>query len=303
MSVRVHFLVLLAVLLTRPSTFADSSTNSLTTTNQLQTYQVKGVVVALGDDGKTVKIKHEEIPGYMAAMTMEFEVRGTNELRGLAAGDSVAFRMLVTEDDGWIDQLKKLDAPKADVPPPLPQGIRIVRDVEPLEVGDLLPEYRFTNQSGKIISTQDYRGRALALTFIFTRCPFPTFCPRVTSGLAEAQSLMLTNHPSVTNWHLLSLTIDPEYDTPAILKDYAQRNGGMPRYWTYATGSLLDLTAIAEQFGLQFWRDTPAGLPNHNLRTVVIDPTGRVRTNFVGNTWTGAQLAEEIVRAAQMKLP
>jgi len=298
---RVQFLVLLALCFARLGVFADSSTNSVATTNKLQTYQVKGVVVSLGDDGKTVKIKHEEIPGYMGAMTMEFEVRGTNELNGLSTGDAVAFRMLVTDDDGWIDQIRKLDAPKAEVPPQLPQGIRVVRDVEPLEAGDLLPEYRFTNQSGKIISTLDYRGRALALSFIFTRCPFPTFCPRVTGGFAEAQQILLTNQPALTNWHLLSLTIDPEYDTPAILKDYAQRNGGVPRYWTYATGSLLDLTAIAEQFGLQFWRDTPGGLPNHNLRTVVIDPSGRVQTNFIGNTWTGAQLAEEIIKAAQPK--
>jgi protein SCO1/2 len=125
----------------------------------------------------------------------------------------------------------------------------------------------------------------------------------VTSGLAEAQQLMLTNHPAVTNWHLLALTIDPEYDTPAVLKDYAQRNGGVQRYWTFATGSLLDLTAIAEQFGLQFWRDTPTSLPNHNLRTAVIDAAGRVQTNLTGNTWTGAQLAEELLKAAAVKTP
>lgn len=302
MSVRVHLLILLALCALSFGNLANATTNSVAATNKLQTYQVKGMVVALGDDGKTVKIKHEEIPGYMAAMTMEFEVRGTNGLRGLAAGDSVAFRMLVTEDDGWIDQIKKLDAPKV-APPQLPPGIRIVRDVEPLAVGALLPEYRFTNQSGKVISTLDYRGRALALTFIFTRCPFPTFCPRVTSGFYEAQQLLLTNHPALTNWHLLSLTIDPDYDTPVVLKDYAQRNGGVQRYWTFATGSLLDLTAIAEQFGLQFWRDTPESLPNHNLRTIVIDATGRVQTNLVGNTWTGAQLAEEILQASQVKHP
>ena len=282
---------------------ADAATNSVHANTNLQTYQVKGVVVALGEDGKTVKIKHEEIPGYMASMTMEFEVRGTNELRGLTPGDSVAFRMLVTDDDGWIDQIKKLDAPKTDVPPQLPPGIRVVRDVEPLEVGDLVPEYRFTNQSGKIISTLDYRGRALALTFIFTRCPFPTFCPRVTSGFAEAQQILLTNSVAPTNWHLLSLTIDPEFDTPEVLKSYAYRNGGHPAHWTYATGSLLDLTAIAEQFGLQFWRDQPEGLPNHNLRTVVIDAAGRVRTNLVGSAWTGAQLADELSQAARAKVP
>src|SRR5580765_7077858 len=148
--------------------------SSQTKTN-LQIFQVKGVVVSLAADGKAVEIKHEEIPGYMGAMTMDFETRDTNELRGLAAGESISFRMLVTGKDGWIDQIKKLDAAKADPTTVLPNGIRITRDVEPLEVGDLLPEYRFTNQLGQPFSTADFKGQALAITFIFTRCPFPTF--------------------------------------------------------------------------------------------------------------------------------
>ena len=303
MSSQVCLILGLILSVARLAAAADAATNSAILGTNLQTYQVKGVIVTLDADGRTVKIKHEEIPGYMGAMTMDFETRGTNELNGLSPGDNVSFRMLVTDKDGWIDQLKKLELPKTNSAPVLPPGIRIVRDVEPLEAGDLLPEYRFTNQSGKIISTLDYRGRALALTFIFTRCPFPTFCPRVTGGFAEAQQILLTNFAAPTNWHLLSLTIDPEFDTPAVLKSYAQRNGGHPAHWTYATGSLLELTAIAEQFGLQFWRDQPGGLPNHNLRTVVIDAAGRVRTNFVGSAWTGAQLADELSQAARAKAP
>jgi protein SCO1/2 len=274
---------------------ANAVTNAAAT-NGLQTFQVKGLVVSLDPDGKTVKIKHEEIPGYMAAMTMDFEARGSNALANITPGDSVEFRMLVTEDDGWIEQLRKLDVPKIE-PSKMPPGIRLVRDVEPLNAGDLLPEYHFTNQSGATISTLDFRGRAVALTFIFTRCPFPTFCPRVTTGFEETQTLLLTNHPSITNWHLLSLTIDPEFDTPEILKDYANRSGGKASRWTFATGTLMDLTAISEQFGLQFWRE-PGGLPNHNLRTVVVDAAGRVQTNLVGNTWTASQLADELLKAA-----
>src|SRR6185295_14031729 len=94
----------------------------------------------------------------------------------LMAGDSISFRMLVTDKDGWIDSIKKLDVPKTNTPA-LPPGIRIVRDVEPLNTGDALPEYHFTNQLGKAVSLSQFRGQALAITFIFTRCPYPTFCP------------------------------------------------------------------------------------------------------------------------------
>ena len=303
MSARLCLLVLLAACGLRPDASAGSTNLAAVSTNKLQTFQVKGVVVSVGDDSRSARIRHEEIPGYMGAMTMDFETRGTNAMSGIQPGDNVEFRMSVTEDDGWIDQVRKIEAPKTNGPPVLPPGIRVVRDVEPLETGDMLPEYRFTNQSGRVVSTLDFRGRALALTFIFTRCPFPPLCPRVTSGFAGAQEFLVTNNPALTNWHLLSLTIDPEFDTPAVLKDYANRSGGRAAHWTFATGSLLDLTAIAEQFGLQFWRDTQGGLPNHNLRTVVIDAAGRVQTNFPGNNWTSEQLAAEIIKAAQSKLP
>lgn len=157
-----------------------------------QVFQVKGVVVELGPEEKAVRIKHEEIPGYMAAMTMPFEVRDTNELAGLEAGDHVTFRMLVTDDDGWIDQVRKLPRPTTNTLPTTGQ-FRLVREVEPLNVGDELPEYRFTNQLGQAISTSQFRGQALAITFIFTRCPFPTFCPRTMSHFADAQRQLFAN--------------------------------------------------------------------------------------------------------------
>jgi len=277
---------------------AAAGTNEVSpsASTNLQTFQVKGVVVGLEPDGKTARIKHEEIPGYMGAMTMPLSVRDTNELSGLAEGDAISFRMLVTDDDGWIDQVKKL-ASAAPVNEP-PAGIRFYRDVEPLVPGDPLPEYHFTNQFGKVISTTDFKGQALAITFIFTRCPFPTFCPRMTAGFVQTQNRLkaMTNAP--TNWHLLSISIDPAFDTPATLKAYGVNHGYDPKHWTLATGSLTDISAIGEHFQLSFWADTPGGLPNHNLRTVVIDASGCVQTILTGNTWTSDQLAQEIIAAA-----
>ncbi|HMP84543.1 MAG TPA: copper-binding protein, partial [Verrucomicrobiota bacterium] len=175
------------------------------TPSDRRTFQVKGVVIELEADGKTARIKHEEIPGYMAAMTMPLEVRDTNELAGLEPGDSISFRMIVTEDDGWIDQVRKLDVPRVNVAP-TSGPFRLVRDVEPLNEGDALPEYRFIDQNGKPISTAQYKGGALAINFIFTRCPFPTFCPLMAKPFAETQNRLLSSPASPTNWHLLSLT-------------------------------------------------------------------------------------------------
>jgi protein SCO1/2 len=261
-----------------------------------QVFPVKGIVVELEPEENTVRIKHEEIPGYMAAMTMAFEVRDTNELAGLEAGDHVAFRMLVTEDDGWIDQVRKLPRPTTNTLPATGQ-FRFVRDVEALNVGAALPEYRFTNQLGRVISTSQFRGRALAITFIFTRCPFPTFCPRTMEHFAATQRELLALANGPANWHLLALSIDPGFDTPAVLKAYGASYGQNPERWTLATGALMDITAIAEQLGLEFWREEGGGI-SHNLRTAVIDPTGRVRKILIGNKWTSEELTAEIIGAA-----
>ena len=151
----------------------SSESSSVTTTNE-QTFQVKGVVQELKPDGKTVVIRHEEIPGYMPAMTMPFEVRNPKELLGLKPGDVISFRMVVTAKEGWIEQVTKLSA-SAPTELPSRQTIRRVLDVEPLNVGDLLPEYHFTNELGQTVSSSQFKGQALAFTFIFTTCPFPEF--------------------------------------------------------------------------------------------------------------------------------
>lgn len=267
-------------------------------TNQ-QMFQVKGVVVELEAGGKTVRIKHEAIPDYMPAMTMPFEVKDTNELAGLGAGDPVSFRMIVTDTDGWIDQIKKLNLPRTNSPPTT-GSFRLVRDVEPLKEGDVLPEYRFVNQFSERISTAQFKGGALAITFLFTRCPFPTYCPLMANNFGEAQKKLLAMTNAPPNWHLLTISFDPEFDKPEVLKTYATSHGYDPAHWTFVTGELMDITAIGEQLGLNFWHDEGGGI-SHNLRTAVIDASGRLRTNFIGNQWTSDELVAEMVKAAGTK--
>jgi protein SCO1/2 len=270
------------------------------TKTNLQIYQTKGVVKEVFAEKKKVKITHEEIPNYMEAMTMLFDVRDAGELKGLQPGDSVSFRMLVTDDDGWIDQLKKLDSPRTPLPSE-PPPFRRVRDVEPLAVGDKLPDYTFTNAVGRVVRLSEFQGRALGFTFIFTRCPFPTFCPRLSSSFAEAAEKLAATPSGPTNWHFLSITIDPEYDTPERLKAYAARYKADPKHWDYLTATLIDITALGEQFGLQFWRSSPNEPVNHNVRTVVVDATGRIQWITPDNEWKPEVLVEQMIRAAQAK--
>jgi protein SCO1/2 len=264
-------------------------------------YQVKGVVKELEPEKRKVKITHEEIPGYMEAMTMLFDVKDARELEGLQPGDTVSFRMIVTEADGWIDQVKKIDGPRTPLPTTDPAIFRRVREVDPLVVGDALPDYTFTNSAGQVVRLSDYKGQALAFTFIFTRCPFPTFCPRLNADFAEAQAKLKSLPDGPTNWHLLSITIDPAYDTPQRLAEYATLYHPDTAHWDFVTGDLTDITAIGEQFGLQFWREKPNEPINHNVRTVVVDAAGRVQWVTSDNEWKPDLLVEQILKAAAVK--
>ena len=263
-----------------------------------QIFSVTGVVKELKPDGRMVVIQHEEIPNYMKAMTMPFEVRNTNELAGLKPGDRISFRMLVTEKDGWIDRLTKLGSTHVAGPPPR-DPFRRVRFVEPLNVGDPMPDYAFTNELGQVIHLADFHGQALAFTFIYTRCPFPNFCPRMSSNFADAYKKLSAAPDAPKNWRLLSISFDPEFDKPELLKSYAKRYGYGTNHWSFATGALIDIDAMTEQFGLMFPREG-VGF-NHNLRTVVVDAQGKVQKVFTGNEWKVEDLVAEIVKAATAK--
>src|SRR5579862_2818770 len=168
-----------------PATTPKSPANT-----NVQTFAVRGVITKLLPGNKTVEIRHEAVTNFMPAMTMPLDVKIPSELSGLNVNDQVTFRLSVTDTDSWIDQIKKVEG-KSLTELPATNGFRFVRDVEPLQVGDALPEYHFTNQLGQAVSTTQFKGQALAITFIFTRCPLPNFCPRMSSNFEEAQEKLL----------------------------------------------------------------------------------------------------------------
>jgi protein SCO1/2 len=183
-------------------------------------------------------------------------------------------------------------------PFPAEKGWRRVRDVEPLDIGDVMPNYSFTNELGKAVSLDELKGKPYAFTFIYTRCPIPDFCPLMSKQFMDVQRLLENTPDAPEGWRLFSITIDPEYDTVAVLKGYASRYKYDPARWSFLTGPLIDITAIAEQFGLMFYR--PDETISHNLRTVVIDRAGKVQSIIMGNTWKAEDLVTSLVEAGKV---
>jgi protein SCO1/2 len=264
----------------------------------IQVYQARGVVRELMPDGQSARIAHEAIPGFMGAMTMVLDVKDTNELKRVEPGDLVRFEMVITPEDGWIRKVERYG--HTNLPgPPKPEQFRKVRNVDELAEGDALTNYTLTNQFGRAFQLADFKGQALAITFIFTRCPYPDFCPRMTGNFAAAQQKLKTTPGAPTNWHFLSLSFDVAHDIPPVLHAYAQRQHYDPAHWTFATGALIDIDAITEQFGLYF---IPDGANfNHNVRTAVVNAEGKISKILVGNTWKSEELVAAIEQAASAR--
>ena len=266
-------------------------------------YEVKGVVREFPTDGRSVVIRQEEIPGYMPKMTMTFTVRQTNELRGLSEGDSVSFRLVATETDHWIDSLRPFGSASAAVPAPPVAGVGVSDAVSAhLHSGDLLPAFTFTDDEGHAGNLTDYRGRAVAFTFVFTRCPLPDFCPRMSRHFSRARELLLARPEAPTNWQFLSISFDPDFDRPEVLARYAtQYRGANPDRWRFAVVSREVLVALAPAVDLRVVPEEGSFL--HNLRTVVLDTQGRIFRQFDRNDWTPEELADALVQAARIPMP
>ncbi len=259
----------------------------------VRTFPVKGVVKELPADGRTVVVSHEAVAGYMDAMTMPFNVKNPQELAGLRAGDSVSFRLLVGHTESWIDHISVTarSSPvenRATVPQP--------PDARPAKPRHPLLDYKFTNELNQPVSLSDFRGQALAITFFFTRCPIPDFCPRLSRNFQEASQKLLARPNAPTNWHFLSFSFDTEFDTPAVLKAYAERYQYDPRHWTFLTGPADKMADLAAQSDVKFERD--GGFFSHNFRTLIVDAAGHLQMVFpIGGDLSDA-LVSEILKAA-----
>lgn len=184
---------------------------------------------------------------------------------------------------------------RCETAPPLFQPA-VAGPTRELRLGEVLPDVTLLDEQGRKTSLGDLRGNALALTFFYSRCPAPTYCPLVSRNFDVTQGL-LAKLGAAGRCHLLSISLDPAHDTPEVLAAYARSCQADPLLWTFATGAEKDVRGLGAAVGLE-WRST-AGRVDHNLRTVVLDAQGRVRHIFRGDTWTPQELAAELLAAAR----
>jgi protein SCO1/2 len=261
-------------------------------------HNARGVVREIASDRRTALIQHDAITDYMPGMTMEFNLRDTNELKGVTVGDTIRFRLTTTEDTHWIDQVRLLAHATGDRPAEPPR----LSPPEPAELapGDLLPDGELLAETGHPVRFSDFRGKALAFTFMFTRCLMPDYCPRTENSFATARKLLEEENGSATNWQFLSVSFDADFDSAPVLSSYGNLyRAGDPDRWLFAAAPAQRLAELAPRIGLLVQKDS-GGSISHNLRTIVLDPQGRLFRRFDGNSWTPRQLAEAMLHATRL---
>ena len=249
-----------------------------------QRYELKGKVVSVDLRGETVTIAHESIPGYMEAMAMPFKLKEKWAYQVLTQGDHLQATLVVSGERTWLEDLSIVRES------PDPVGAQSTGFAEP-KIGDEVPDFTLVNQDAKRIRVHQYRGRALVLTFIYTRCPLPDYCPLMTRRFIEVRQALMHNPSIADKTRLLMISVDPEYDKPGVLREYGRSVAGLD---SFAQWSLPP--AAPTRFG----RSPPirhavlaGGRPGHSLlRTAIIGPDGKLVASHRGSEWSAEDLLE-----------
>jgi protein SCO1/2 len=257
----------------------------------VRSYQVHGRVRDISPAEHTIRIAHDEIPNYMPAMTMSLPIKESTLLQNLRNGDDVRFELSVTEDDSWISRIEKISSQSATTQTD-PEAKRSLEEIEAerLRAGEAVPDFQLTDQDGRLVHLKDFRGKVIVLTFIYTRCPLPNFCPLMSKNFAELEQRLRKEFPN--KYHLLSISMDPEFDRPEVLKEYAARYAADSKDWSFATGDAGSINFVAGLVGLYFEKEN--GLISHDLRTALIGPDGRLVQLWKSNLWTPYEIQRSV---------
>jgi protein SCO1 len=256
-------------------------------------YELQGRVVAVDSGARQLTIAHQDIPGLMEAMTMPYTVSEKDAwvFKSIAPGDQVHATLVLGE------QAELQDVTFTKGSPAQSDGMSALRIPQP---GDEVPDFTLVNQNGKTIHFQQFRGKPLLLTFIYTRCPFPDYCPRMSNNFAQVLQQLQKDPKTFGQVQLLSISIDPEHDKPAALRNYGERYVGRvdPKFahWEFASGSPEQVRKAADFFGLSY--NQKDGQIVHGLVTVLIGKDGKVAKVYSGNDWKPAEVAADFNAAA-----
>ena len=251
-------------------------------------YDLKGKVMAVDQEKHLVTVAHEDIKDYMPAMTMSYTVPSESDLQIIAPDDEIQATLVIDGKQSWLEDL--IITRQSATAPAMP-GAQMAK------AGDEVPNFTLLNQDNREIHMNDYRGKTLLLTFIYTRCPVPDYCTLMSDNFQQIDRALGADAELYGKTHLLSISIDPEYDTPKVLRSYGAAH--TERYqnetfahWEFAGGTKEQVKDIAQFFGLTYFPEKDQII--HALRTVIIDPHGKVVQIYGGNDWKVDEVVAEI---------
>jgi protein SCO1 len=255
-------------------------------------FTLQGQVISLDPARKLAVVKHEELKGFMPAMTMPYEVEDAKALDALAPGDLINATLIVFSNGARLTEIKKVgSAPLEQPPAPNPSASS---GFELLRPGEAVPDGSFVDQSGRKRRFSDFKGSPVALTFVYTRCPDATFCPLMDRHFASLQKTLEAD-PALKPVKLVTVSFDPATDTPAVLTKHAKSLDADLTRWTFLTGDRDEIDQFAARFGVSIARSmTDQRDITHNLRTAIVDANGKLVKSYTGNEWKPEQLLADL---------
>ena len=259
-------------------------------------YHVQGMIVSIKPEARTIVVSHRAVPGYMEAMEMPFLVKRGEELHRLVPGAQVQFELEIRRGTALAERIR--------IEPGSAQGIVQDRGLtvtlpvsrERISHGELVPDFELTDQLGHSIRLSDFYGRVVVVNFTYARCPQPDVCPRLASNFARLQRRF--QQRLGTELILLSITLDPKYDTPEVLQKYCKAWGADPKGWHFLTGSDRVIRTVADRLGLIYWPEE--GFLTHTSLTCLIGRDGRLEARVDGSGYEVQQLGDLIARQLEM---
>lgn len=294
---RLTILVVLSICVLCVSGFSACRPKASTGTR----YDLEGKVVSVDKAKRQVTVAHGEIKGYMPAMVMPFQLKEDWPFEVLGTGDRIAATLVVDGASSWLEEVS-ITQESTDPITTTTEGPGEAR------AGDQVPQFDLVNQAGQRIRIGDYHGQALALTFIYTRCPIPEYCTLMSNNFAEIDQQLQKLPDVYQKTHLLSISIDPDYDQPAVLRSYGAAHTGKYSdekfdHWEFASGNADQIKGLAQFFGMRYYHDTKSGEEQiiHSLRTAVIGPDGKVVKVYRGNQWKPDEIVSDLKTLAEQK--
>ena len=280
---------------------AGASSAAAAAAGELKTFPVRGKLVSVDAAMGMVILDHEAIPGFMDAMTMPYKLKDASVASELHPGDRITAKMLVRKvgddeyEDPLLDEIVVTAQARPDYKPTVQYHVPTA--------GDAVPDFKLTNQSGRSIHLGQFKGRVLLLTFVYTRCPLPDYCLRLSQNFAQIDKALAADPALYAKTHLLSISFDPKFDTPAVLKSYGEAYLGADAkrafaHWDFAAPpSAKELAALTQFFDVGI---TPGegGTLTHSLSTALIGKDGKVRAWYPSNEWTPAEVLAAMKSAA-----